>query len=296
MGRLQGRNGLLWAKKILPPLNLLWRAIKKFFQDEGLFLSSGIAFNLLLCLIPLILLMLALAGSYLYTDREILNHIRRYLERMVPSFDPKIMRNILTVVRDRKIVGVLGIGGLLWTSTWVFGSLRTALNIVFQVKKGRGFLRGIAVDLLLILLVGFLFLISMTLTSIVTHLQGLRLSLLVHMGPIFGFLLSYLLPFIFTFWMFFFVYKIAPFTKIHFRTALRAALFTSLVWEVAKQLFGWYILHLGRFSMLYGSLSTLVISFVWIYFSSVILVLGGEVAFLMERDRSPNGTVEKRRG
>jgi membrane protein len=62
--------------------------------------------------------------------------------------------------------------------------------------------------------------------------------------------------------------------------------FTSLLWEVAKQLFGWYILHLGRFSMVYGSLSTLVIFFLWIYYSSTILLLGGEVAFLLEKRRA----------
>jgi membrane protein len=83
--------------------------------------------------------------------------------------------------------------------------------------------------------------------------------------------------------MCFLIYKIIPNRKIQFKTALQAALFTSLLWEVAKQLFGWYVLHLGRFSMVYGSLSTLAIFFFWIYYSSVILLMGGEVAFLLEK-------------
>ena len=53
--------------------------------------------------------------------------------------------------------------------------------------------------------------------------------------------------------------------------------------EVSKQLFGWYVLHLGRFSAVYGSLSTLAIFFLWFYYSSAILLLGGEVAFLLEK-------------
>jgi YihY family inner membrane protein len=52
---------------------------------------------------------------------------------------------------------------------------------------------------------------------------------------------------------------------------------------VAKQLFGWYVLRLGRFSMVYGSLSTVAIFFFWAYYSSAILLLGGEVAFLLEK-------------
>ena len=86
--------------------------------------------------------------------------------------------------------------------------------------------------------------------------------------------------------MCFLIYKIIPNKKIRFKTALQAAFFTSLFWEVAKQLFGWYILHLGKFSILYGSLSTLAIFFLWIYYSSVILLLGGEVAFLLDRRRN----------
>jgi len=274
-----------WGKGFKKRFHILWGALKKFDNDHGFFLSSGITFNLLICLIPIILLFLALLGAYLYSYREVLNHIRRYLENAFPSLDPRIMNNILRIIRDRKIVGVLGIGGLVWTSTWVFSSLRIALNIVFQVEEGRGVLRGKGVDLLMILLAGAFLLISMVITSVVTFVQGYRFSPFLNMVPIIRFILKYLIPYFFTFWMCFLIYKIIPNKKIHFRTALQAAIFTSLFWEVAKHLFGWYILHLGKFSIIYGFLSALAIFFLWIYYSSVILILGGEVAFLLEKGR-----------
>jgi membrane protein len=189
----------------------------------------------------------------------------------------------MRIIRDRKIVGILGMGGLIWTSTWVFSSLRTALNIIFQVEKGRGILRGKAIDLFMILLAGIFLLMSMMFTSVITFVQRYRFSLLLDMGPSLRFILRYLIPFFFTFWMGFLIYKIIPNRKIHFKPALLAAIFTSLFWEVAKQLFGWYVLHLGRFSMVYGSLSTLAIFFLWVYYSSAILLLGGEFAFLWEK-------------
>jgi membrane protein len=271
----QWRNGLKKKPR------LLWGVLIKFNDDHGFFLSSGITFNLLICLIPFILLLLALLGTYLYSFREVLNHIRHYMENAFPSLDPKIMNNILRIIRDRKIVGGVGIVGLVWTSTWVFSSLRTALNIVFQVETGRGILRGKGIDLFMVLLAGTFLLISMVLTSGVTFVQGYRFRPFLNMMPIIRFILKYLIPFFFTFWMCFLIYKIIPNKKIRFKTALEAALFTSLLWEVSKQLFGWYVLHLGRFSILYGSLSTVAIFFLWIYYSSVILLLGGEVAFLI---------------
>jgi len=274
-----------WRKGILNKLRLLWHALKKFNDDNGFLLSSGLTFNLLVGLIPLFLLLLAFVGTYLYSDREVLNYIRRYLEDMAPSLDPRIMKNILRVIRDRKIVGILGIGGLIWTSIWVFSSLRTALNIIFQVKKGQGILRGIAIDLLMILLVGSFHLASMILTSVMTYLKRYRFSFKspLELGAVIGLFLKYIIPFFFSFWMFFLIYKVLPNKKINFKTALQAALFTSLLWEGAKQFFGWYVLSLGGFTVIYGSLSALAIFVLWVYYSSTILLLGGEVACLLEK-------------
>ena len=270
-------------KWILSKFDFFWSVLKKFDSDHGLFLSSGITFNLLLCLIPMSLLLLAIVGTYLYSDREVLNHIRRYLENAVPSLDPRIMRNILRIIRDRKIVGILGIGGLIWTSTWVFSSLRTAFNMIFRVEKDRGILQGKAIDLFMILLAGIFLLMSMIFTSGITFIQSNRFSHLLAMGQTLRFILKYIIPFLFTFWMCFLIYKIIPNRKISFKKAFQAALCTSLLWEVSKQLFGWYVQHLGRFSVVYGSLSTLAIFFLWVYYSSAILLLGGEVAFLLEK-------------
>ena len=125
-------------KTVLKNFGLLWHALKKFNDDNGFFLSSGIAFNFLINLIPFIMLLLALVGTYLYNDQEVLDHIRAYFRVVVPALDPKIMKSLMDSFENRQIVGILGFVGLLWFSTWVFGSLRIAFNIVFRVKKSRG--------------------------------------------------------------------------------------------------------------------------------------------------------------
>lgn len=272
-------------KKFLKNFGLLWQALRKFNDDNGFFLSSGIAFNILINLIPFIMLLLALVGAYLYNDQEVLNHIRAYLRNVAPALDPKIIGSLMDLIESRQIVGILGFVGLLWFSTWVFGSLRIALNIVFRVKKSRGMLRGIGIDLLMILLVGTLLLVSMILSSVVTFLQGYKGQIPVAIGPMIQWILKYLLPFFLTYCMFFLIYKIIPDKRVHFKSALQAALFTGLLWELAKHLFAWYVVHLAEYSFFYGSLSTLVIFVLWVYYSSTILVLGGEFAYFLEEDR-----------
>ena len=272
-------------KKILKNFGLLWQALRKFNDDNGLFLSSGITFNILINLIPFIMLLLALVGAYLYNDQEVLNHIRAYFRDVAPALDPKIMGNLMDLIQNHRIVGILGFVGLLWFSTWVFGSLRIALNIVFRVEKSQGMLRGIGVDLLMILLVGILLLVSMILSSAVTFLQNYQGQIPVAIGPTIQWILKYLLPFSLTYCMFFLIYKIIPNKGVHFKSALQAALFTGLLWELAKHLFGWYVVHLAEYSFFYGSLSTLVIFVLWVYYSSTILVVGGEFAYFLEEDR-----------
>jgi membrane protein len=272
-------------KKILKNFGLLWQALRKFNDDNGFFLSSGITFNILINLIPFIMLLLALVGTYLYNDQEVLNHIRAYFRDVAPALDPKLMKHLLDVIQNRQIVGILGFAGLLWFSTWVFGSLRIVLNIVFRVGKSRGMLRGIGIDLLMILLAGTLLLVSMILSSAVTFLQGYQGRIPVAIGPTIQWILKYLLPFSLTYCMFALIYKIIPDKRVHFKSALQAALFTGLLWELAKHLFGWYVVHLAEYSIFYGSFSTLVIFVLWVYYSSTILVVGGEFTYFLEEDR-----------
>lgn len=274
----------------LKKTRLLWQALRKFNDDEGFFLSSGIAFNILISLIPFIMLLLALVGTYLYSDQEVFNHIRAYSRDVAPSLDPKVMKTLMDVIQNRQIVGILGFIALLWISTWVFSSLRVAFTNVFRTEKNRGMLRGMVVDILMIFLVGILLLVSMILSPVVTFLQSYQRQIPVAMGPTIQWMLKYLLPFFLTYCMSFLIYKIVPYKRVHIKTALQAALFTSLLWELAKHLFAWYVLHLGSYSIVYGSLSALAAFILWIYYSSVILVVGGEFAYFLEEDRQESGT------
>ncbi len=271
--------------KILKKFGLLWQALKKFYGDEGFFLSSGITFNILINLIPFVMLLLALVGTYFYKDQDVLNHVHAYFRDVAPALDPKITKNLTDIIQSRQIVGALGFIGLLWVSTWVFGSLQIAFNIVFRVEKSRGMLPGIGIDLLMILLAGILLLVSMALSSAISALQSFRAQIPVEIGPTVQWILKYALPFILTFCLFFLIYKIIPHKRIHFKSALQAALFTGLLWELAKHLFTWYVLNIARYSTLYGSLNTLVLFILWVYYSSAIVVLGAEFAYFLEEDR-----------
>jgi len=270
-------------------LRILWSAIRKFDADSGFFLASGLAFNLLLSVVPGMLLLLSLAGTYLYSDAEVTEHIAQYFRDLVPTLDPKIMGNLMGIIQGRRVAGAIAVAGLVWTASMAFGSLRTSLDIVFGVQKGRGTVRGKTVDLLMILVAGSTFLASMLLTSWISVIQRFGATYSVDLGLLLTLVLKYLLPFLFTLLMSFLILTIVPDRKTPAGPAIKAALFTSLLWEAAKQLFGFYVLHAGSYSLVYGSLSTIALFFLWIYYSAAIFLLGAEVAFALEQRRSRGG-------
>jgi len=274
------------AKKPARTLKVLWAAVTKFRADDGFFHSAAIAFSVLLSLIPLALIFLALAGSYLYSDAEVAQHLSNYFSTLVPALDPKIMSNLMSVMQTRKTAGLLGILGLLWTASMIFSSLRVSLNTIFQSPKKRGHLHGMAVDFLMILVSGSMLLISMLLTSTFGVLQHYPHLFPLGLGLVLGFLLQYLAPLAFTCGMGVVIYLMVPDRKISIRSAFLGALFVSLFWEIAKQVFTAYILLWGgNYSLVYGPLSALAIFFVWIYYSSAIFLLGAQIAFGLEQKK-----------
>jgi membrane protein len=272
-------------QRIGKALGLLWRALVKFYDDNGLFLSSGVTFNIFITLIPFIFLVLAAVGSYLHSDQEVLEHIRVYLRNVAPAMDPGIMNSLMDVIARRQALGLLGFIGSVWFSTWFFASLRVAFNIVFKVEKPRGIIHAFSVDLLMVGAVGTLFLMNMALSSLFALLQGYLDSFIVLARPAIQMTLRYLLPFFLTFCVFCLVYKVMPYEVISLRSTFKVALFTSLLWEAAKHLFAWYIGNIAQYSLFYGSLSTLVVFVLWIYYSATIFVVGGELLYLLEKER-----------
>lgn len=144
---------------------------------------------------------------------------------------------------------------------------------------------GIGVDLLMSLLVGIFLLVSMVLSSAVTFLHSYQGPIRAISGPIIQWAIKFLIPLFFSYCMFFLIYKVIPNRKIHLKSAFQAALLAGLLWELAKHLFSWYVVHVANYSVLYGSLSTLVIFVLWVHYSSTILIVGGELIYLMEEDR-----------
>ncbi len=77
--------------------------------------------------------------------------------------------------------------------------------------------------------------------------------------------------------MFTFFYKVSPQEKVTLRQSLPGAIFATIGWLVLSFGFSYYVNNFGNYSVTYGSIGAIIVLLIWLYLSSVVIILGGEI-------------------
>jgi membrane protein len=269
------------------------RVWDKAGSDDVFFLAGGIAFNLLLAAIPFLLLLIAVFGYLLQaTLADPQGAAVDYLIDILPA-SPRVIeftRDIVgEVVGQRTRYGVAGLLLLVWVSTRLIGSLRSALRAVFDIREDRGILAGKIFDAKMVVVAGTLFVANTALTVGLEAAQtyGIETLGLTDRGEVRTLQAMYaqILAYAFIFLMFVLIYRYLPARRIPWRIAVVAATFTSVAFELLKAIFAWYVANIADYTSAYGPLATLILLVFWIYYSAVVFVLGGVVGQVYELRR-----------
>lgn len=271
---------------------LFWKipgeALRAFIAHNGLFLASALAFNLLLYFLPLSLLMVSLLGYTIFDSERALDEVQGVLRAFLPGSQEAIAENLSTIVANRGLLGLFGFGSFLVFSTFLFGSLRTVLNRVFHVVRQRTLLKGIGVDLLMMGLTAILLLVGIGATWFLTLAETLAERYpswstmarpgLDGLGKGIGLAVTALLLYT--------LYRFAPAVTISPKAAALGALSGTVLFQFARWGFTWYVAVATETVELYGLLGGLLFLFMWLYYASVIFVLGAEVGYAYDRQCS----------
>ncbi len=253
-------------------------------DDQIFILSSGIAFDFLICIIPFNLILFSLLGLYLSSE-EVMRNIDKYLDQVL-LLSPEIRTNLKDTIFSRiseikgnvTITAIIGTLGLLWTASGLFSTLRSVLNKIFKIHIQINYFKGKIKDIGMVFLLSALFILSFSMTSIFSVIQTidekylnnlLKISLAEHYIPI-------LLGAAFSFLMFYIVLRILPEGKVNIKTALLASFWCSILWEILKIAFTIYLVKFSNYAAVYGTYAAIVLV-LWIYFSAVVFVTGAEI-------------------
>ena len=189
-----------------------------------------------------------------------------------------------SVTTEVSAIGLLGIIVLLWSASGVMGALRHALNEAWDVKYRRPYLRAKFIDLAMIFGAGILIFLSISTTMFLQVARRVSDNLSESLGllgtgvSIGTELLVIVIPLLFSFATFLFIFKLVPDVRTRFRYIWPGALLAAVMFEIVKNGFAIYLSFFGDYCAVYGSLGTVVAFLFFIYISASITLLGAEMA------------------
>jgi membrane protein len=262
------------------------RVYKKAEQDNIFFLAGAIAFNVLVAVVPLALTAVGIAGFVLQARAEfgdpakpIVNFLLQALPNVGAEFSGELTLLLNSIID--KATGLFTVGTLVfaWLATRLIGTLRTVLREIFDIDQERSIIAGKIFDLQMVFVAGTLLAanIAITATATIFARRGLDYINLPRVEETFALgLMLRTLSFLTIWSMFMLIYRFLPIRRIQWRTAIIAATFTALTFELMKIAFGWYFANHARYDT-YGTISFLAIVIIWVYYAAIAFIIGGEV-------------------
>ena len=261
--------------------NLLKETFADWSEDKATRLAAALAYYTIFSIAPLLVIGIGIAGLVLgrqAVQGQLMSQIKGAVGDQAAGLIQTMIQN--TSEPSAGIAAtVIGIVILLFGASGVFGQLQDALNTVWEVvpKPGRPFLRTLAdriVPFIMVLGIGFLLLVSLAISAVLT-IAAQFLGSAVGQTALIGEVVNFVFFFLVSTLLFALIFKILPDAEISWRDVWVGAAFTSLLFGVGRLLLGLYLGRAGVASP-YGAAGSLVVLLLWIYYSAQILLLGAE--------------------
>ncbi|WP_124069300.1 YihY/virulence factor BrkB family protein [Filibacter tadaridae] len=256
-------------------------------------LGSQLAFFFLLSLFPLLIFLFTLL-PYLNLDQtEIMLFIRDYAPGSVSMLIEDTLKDIL----NNSNASLLSIGALatVWSASKGMNALTKALNRSYFTEETRSFIvaRGMSIIFTLML-------IGVLIIALVLPVFGKQIGIFVfsYLGLEGGFLtlwssLRWVLPPALIYVVFTLIYWLVPNLKVKFKSVYPGAIFATVGWIIASLAFSFYVGSYGNYSNTYGSIGGIIVLMMWMYFSAIILMLGGQLNAVMTERQEAKHAKEK---
>lgn len=244
-------------------------------------LGSQLAFFFLLSLFPLLIFIMTLLPYLNFNQAEVFLLIRDY----APESVAMLIEGTLNEILENRNGGLLSIGALatVWSASKGMNALTKALNRSYFTEESRSFIMARVMSVVFTIM-----LIAVLVVALILPVFGQQIGVLAfsYMGLEEGFLilwagLRWLVPPVLIFFVFSLIYWLVPNLKIPFKSVLPGALFATVGWILTSLAFSFYVGSYGNYSSTYGSIGAIIVLMMWLYFSAIILMLGGQLNAVM---------------
>jgi membrane protein len=276
------------------------RTLKSFYDDQMTHHAAALTYYSLMSVFPAALLgvsLLGLLGQYPQTYDSIVDYLRDVVPDSTVDAVDTTLRSAFRSKGTAALTLAISAAVAFYGITGVLEAARRAMNVSFEVERGRGFLRRKLTDLLSSIVLGALVLLTLVLVFVGGELAA---DLVGFMGlgstaaSIWA-LVRWPAAALAAMLAFSWIYYVTPDVRQRgFRWITPGAVTGVVLWLVASAGFSLYVSNLGNFNATYGSFATAIILVFWLWLTNVALLFGAELNAEIEREKELTEGVPKR--
>lgn len=262
--------------------SLIVEAYYEMLDDKAFKMAAALSYYSAFSMGPLLIIVIAIAG-FIFGEEAARGQLFFELKNLVGTDGAQMIETIIKGASNTAtgiFATIMSIVLLVLGSVGVFVELQESLNIVWGVepKPGRGvwgFLKNRIVSFSMVVATGFLLMISLIVNSAIALFNEFMGEMFPSLIPL-AYIMNNAASLVVITLLFAMIYKVLPDVRISWRYVWLGAGITSLLFAIGKYLIGIY-LGSSSYSSTYGAAASLVVIFVWIYYSGLILFFGAEL-------------------
>jgi len=255
------------------------RAVLDFMAHGALQNAGSMAYFAILSIFQLMVLAVVVLSFFL-GEGEARAFVMEQIEVGSP-IDPETAGAVIdAIIESRGGISLFGVILLIWSALGAFSALNRGVASAFVTAEERPFLRDKLIGLAVMGVVGILALASIVIgvvTGILQQVAADRLGQIPGAGLALGFI-GLTVPIVLIFVAFLAIYRIVPNRRVSLKQVWPGAVVATLLWTVLRVGFTYYATNVARYDSAFGPISTGVSLLVFLYFASVVVLLGAEFA------------------
>ncbi len=283
--RKKQRSSLL--KQIKHLYKIIRTYIISLFDRDITFYASSLSFYTLFTLVPVMLIVLSISTSLTSFD-AFYDNIKSFIMNNIVPVDSEVFSTFIDSFMQNSIqLSIIGIVAIIVSSMLFFQNFEYIVNKIFKTKP-RGFWESLSIYWTLVTLTPIALVFSFYLSNeLRDYLAQNDITRLLSTLELFPYLIIWSL--------FFLIYKISANTDISNRAAGISSFVISFTWYFFKVGFISYVLHKNQtYATIYGSFSTLIFFFLWVYVSWILFIYGLKLCYTIEKVDQEQKAEEKR--